>query len=296
MFELRYPIDVFTSLRAAVTLRQDRFAYLASELVTLNEPPIVEQRVGLRLEYIFDNTLVRDLNLLNGTRYKFYGEMVKRFQIQFLDQFNFDLGQGFMTILGVDARHYQPLGRHIVLAVRAAAATSFGSEKILYLLGGADNPLFPRFNDNIPMPGGDAFAFQTLAPNIRGFDFNIRNGNSFALVNTELRIPILQMLFRRPLRSNFFRHLQLVGFVDAGTAWQGSSPYDKDNPLNTIIIDNSPTIVVKVNYFRDPIVMGYGVGLRTMLFGYFIRVDYARGVDTRTFQTPKFHFSMGLDF
>jgi hypothetical protein len=300
MYEVRYPLDVYTSLRGAVTVRQDRFSYLASEGNTLNEPPVVDQRVGARLEYVFDNTLKKELNLLNGTRYKLSVEMIKRFQIQLLDQVRFDLGQGFMTVLGLDARHYEPLGEHIVWATRLAGNTSFGTEKVLYLLGGSDNTLLPRFNDNIPLPSDASFAFQTLAPNVRGFQFNIRNGNSFALLNTEIRVPVFQMLSKRPIRSNFVRNFQIVPFFDAGTAWQGFSPFNKDNPLNTLFIgdinDPATPIAVKVNYFRDPIVAGYGIGLRTVLFGYFFRVDYAWGIETRMVQSPRFHFSMGLDF
>ena len=81
-----------------------------------------------------------------------------------------------------------------------------------------------------------------------------------------------------------------------GTAWQGPTPFTDDSPLNTIFISNPPTVNVKVNYFRDPIVLGYGAGLRTMLFGYFIRLDYARGIETRVVQEPRLYLSMGLDF
>ncbi len=295
-YELRYPLDVFTSLRASATLRQDRFTLLASERSSLEFPSEVDQRAGVRVEFVFDNTMTKDLNLMNGTRYKIYTEWVKRFQVQFLDRFRFDLGQGYMGIVGLDARHYQPLGKHIVLAVRAAAATSFGSEKILYLLGGVDNWLIPRFNNNIPLPDAESFAYQVLAPNVRGFEHNIRNGNSFALINAEVRVPVFKLFIKRPIRSNFLRHFQMVGFMDVGTAWQGISPFNRDNPLNTIIIENPPTVTVKVNYFRDPIVMGYGLGVRTMIFGYFIRADYGWGIETKEVLPPRFHLAMGLDF
>jgi hypothetical protein len=51
-----------------------------------------------------------------------------------------------------------------------------------------------------------------------------------------------------------------------------------------------------VNYFRDPVIFGYGTGIRTLLFGYFIRLDYAWGIETRTIQDPRLFFSMGMDF
>jgi len=57
-----------------------------------------------------------------------------------------------MTILGFDARHYQRLDKHSILAIRAAGSTSLGSERILFLLGGVDNWLFPSFNQDISTP------------------------------------------------------------------------------------------------------------------------------------------------
>ncbi len=201
-----------------------------------------------------------------------------------------------MTVVGTDARHYFNFAKHSVLATRFAAATSFGSERILYFLGGADNWLIPKFNEAIPQPNSGDFAYQTISPNLRGFDYNIRNGSTFALINAELRIPLLKYLSRRPIRISFFRHLQLVGFADIGAAWEGISPFDDENPINIETLTNPPTVVLEVNYYRDPIVVGYGVGLRTMLFGYFIRVDYAWGVETGIIQKPKLHLSLGLDF
>ena len=167
---------------------------------------------------------------------------------------------------------------------------------MLFLLGGVDNWLFSDRNNDIPFPTDGNFAYQTLSTNMRGFRLNIRNGNSFAVLNTELRVPVFRYFSRR-IRSSFFRNFQLIGFFDAGTAWQGLNPFSKENPLNTIFI-NDPlnNIFVKVNYFRDPIVAGYGFGVRSMLFGYFIRLDYAWGIETRVVQDPIFYLSLGMDF
>ena len=93
-----------------------------------------------------------------------------------------------MGVLGFDARHYERILKHSVLAVRAAGATTFGKERTLYYLGGTDNEVGASFNEEINTPAGN-YAFQTLAANMRGFNRNIRNGTSYALINTELRIP-----------------------------------------------------------------------------------------------------------
>ena len=292
---VRYPLDIFRSLRATGTLRRDRTTQLATDLPTFNTPSRTEERAGIKLEYVFDNTLDVALNLKNGTRYKAFAEVVKRFNLDIDNGVSLSLNNGFMTILGFDARHYQRMLKHSVFAVRMAGATSFGSEKILYYLGGVDNWLFTSFNQEIPSPQSPDFAYQTIATNMRGFDLNIRNGNSYLLMNAEARIPIFKYFSKR-IRSPFFRNFQMVGFFDLGTAWEGRDPFSTDNPLNTSIVNNGDLITVKVNYFRDPVVAGYGVGARAVLFGYLVRVDYAWGVETRRVQDPKLYISLGMDF
>ena len=297
MAEFRYPLDIFTSLRAKVTVRNDKVAELATDVTSLNTQNANQQRAGIRLEYVFDNTLDVSVNIKNGTRYKVYGELVKRFNLSYDESVNFESGKGFMTILGVDARHYQRLDKHSILAARFSAASSFGSEKMLYYLGGTNNWLFANFDQDIPIPTISDYAYQTVSTNMRGFSQNIRNGNSFALFNAELRVPLFRYFSKRTLRSNFLRNFQVVGFFDCGTAWHGATPFSSDNPLNVVTIasDGNP-VTVRVNYFRDPIVAGYGAGVRTVLFGYFIRLDYAWGIETGMTLDPKLYFSLGLDF
>ncbi len=298
MGQLSYPFDIFRSLRGSLTLRNDRSTPLATDILSLGQASQNEQRIGAKLEYVFDNTLDVSANIKNGTRYKVYAEVVKRFRLDLLNNVDFEFNPGVMTVLGIDARHYQRLDKRSILAMRLAAATSFGSEKILYYLGGVDGWLFPKFNQDVPLPVNDDFAYQTLAANMRGFNQNIRNGNSYILFNAELRVPIIQYFSRRTLRSSFLRNFQLTGFFDTGTAWQGLTPFSEDNPLNIVefIGEEGSPINVSVNYFRDPIVVGYGAGVRSMLFGYFIKLDYAWGIETRVVQKPRFFLSIGTDF
>ncbi|MCB9356072.1 MAG: hypothetical protein R2791_19540 [Saprospiraceae bacterium] len=295
-FELRYPFDAFFSLRGTATIRQDKAVYLSTNRNTLERPDDAEQRASLRLAAVYDNTVDVDLNLRTGSRAKFFVEVVKRFEFNTQPNWSLRLNKGIMTVVGLDARHYQPLDRRSILAVRFAAATTFGSEKILYFLGGVDNWIFPKFNNNIPLPQSNDFAYQTLAANLRGFEQNIRNGNSFALVNTELRVPIFKYFSKKPVMGNFWRNFQLIGFFDVGTAWQGKDPYGGDNPINIVYLYNPPTVSVKVNYFRDPLVAGYGFGARALIFGMYIRADYAWGIETRVVQKPIFHIALGTDF
>ena len=289
----RYPLDIFRSLRLRTTLRNDRYFWSALETSTLAFPAVNEQRLGLRAEYVFDNTLPIAINTLNGLRANFYAEAMHGFRLQ-PDPFAFDLDRGSTGVVGADVRWYLPLLKHSVLALRFNGASSFGRQRMLFYLGGVDNWLLPRFNTDIPVPGND-YIFQTLAANLRGFRYNIRNGSSFVLGNAELRVPLFRHLFPRT-KSNFFRNMQLTGFFDAGTAWEGLSPWSDENPLNIITLENPPSVLLKVKYFRDPLVAGYGVGLRTVLFGYLVKLDYAWGIETRKVQDPILYLSMGLDF
>ncbi|MEL6720023.1 MAG: hypothetical protein AAFP82_15025, partial [Bacteroidota bacterium] len=296
-FSLRYPFDIYSSLRLKATARVDVTTTLATDRQVLNLKPNREQRIGLGLEYVFDNTLDVALNIKNGTRYKVYAEAVKRFDLSLTGNSDLQFSEGFMTILGLDFRHYQRLDKKSILALRVAGATSFGSERILFRIGGTDNWVIPRFNMDIPQPVGENFAYRVDQTNVRGFDLNIRNGGSFALINSELRIPPFRYLFKNP--RPFLRNFQLVGFVDAGTAWSGVSPFTEESPLNTSTYTNGP-VTVKVNFFRDPVVVGYGGGLRAVLFGYFIRVDRAWGIETRRVlgrgETTRWFISLGTDF
>lgn len=294
-FGVRYPLDIFRSLRATGTLRRDRLLQLATDRNSFDVPTENEQRAIVKLEYVFDNTLDVSLNIKNGTRYKVYAEFVKRFDVDLNGGLDVSFREGAMGVIGVDARHYQRFLKHSVFAVRLAAATSFGSERMLYYLGGVDNWLFPSRNDDIPVPQSNDFAFETMATNMRGFRLNIRNGNSYALINSELRLPVVRYISRR-VRSSFLRNLQFVGFFDVGTAWESKDPFSDDNPLNTKEFENGDLLTVKVNFFRDPVVAGYGVGVRSVLFGYFIRVDYAWGIETRQVLDPRLFIALGMDF
>ena len=296
MFQAKYPFDVYRSLRLTSQLRFDRLYYFATEQNTFFQPVVNEKRLSLKAEYVFDNTREVDINILNGTRYKIFAEGINKYELDFVDGFDFELSNGFTSVFGFDARHYVPLGKHSILAFRAAAAASMGSEKMLYYLGGTENWILPSFNENTPVNNDKSFAYKALAPQMRGFKNNIRNGGSYALMNAELRVPIFKYLRKKRIGSAFIRNFQFVFFYDVGSAWYGLSPYSDENPLNTLTIQNSPVVNIKVKYFRDPLVMGFGPGVRTTLFGYFLKLDYGWGLETRTIQKPILFFSFGKDF
>jgi hypothetical protein len=200
-----------------------------------------------------------------------------------------------MYVLGVDVRHYQKVHREIIWANRFAAGTSFGDEKIIYYLGATDNWLAPRFDNSTVIDYTQNYAYQSLATNLRGFDQNVRNGNTFALVNSEIRIPVFRYLLNRPIKSDFVRNFQIVGFADIGSAWTGLSPYDSTSALNNTVLTNGAYTVTLISQ-HEPIVAGYGFGLRSRLLGYFIRADWAWGIQDAIVLPSVFYLSLSLDF
>ncbi|HSG67800.1 MAG TPA: hypothetical protein VK994_03775, partial [Bacteroidales bacterium] len=139
------------------------------------------------------------------------------------------------------------------------------------------------------------WAFQTLATNMRGFHQNIRNGNNFALLNSELRWPVFRYFYNRPIKSDFLNNFQVVSFADIGTAWTSWDPYSEENSLYTQYI-YSGSLLIRVEQQRDPIVGGFGFGLRSRILGYFMRGDIAWGVEDGRVYKPVFYFSLSLDF
>jgi len=280
-----YPFTPVLNIKGTASVRYDRAVYLSTDAINLQQPDIHKVWGSLKGELTYDNTRSLGLNLYQGTRYKLFGEYYQLI----------NTAGNNMVVVGMDIRNYQKLHRNLIWANRFAASTSFGSNKLLYYMGGVDNWLFPTYNYDIPVATDQNYAFQTLSTNMRGFDQNIRNGNSFFVLNSEMRWPVFRYLFNRPIRSDFINNFQLVAFGDVGTAWTGSSPWASNNQLFIRYIESNP-LFVKVEMQMDPIVEGFGFGARTRLFGYFLGGDLAWGVEDGRIKKPVFYFSLSLDF
>lgn len=297
-YGLKYPFNEVLSVRGYFGYRNDERTFLATDLTSLNKKNQYNNSANVKFELVFDNTIKRGLNLYNGMRFKVFFETFQGLDSIFQAQkpenkwFKNDL-----YIVGFDFRHYQKVHREIIWANRVSFATSFGHEKLVYYMGAVDNWLMPKFNPSVQVSATENYTYQTLATPMRGFWQNIRNGNSFAMINSELRVPLFRYLFNRPLRSDFINNFQVIGFGDIGTAWTGKSPYDPSNSLNTQIISapGNPITVI-LNSHREPIVGGYGIGLRTRLWGYFIRLDWAWGVEDGIVHPRVTYLSFSYDF
>ncbi len=299
--EFKYPLSKTQSIRGIFGLQLERIAILAEDLLSLQVPIQDRNQIHARFEYVFDNSIGLRLNVRKGLRFKAYVDFYKPFSVQTLPTLNVDWSRGLTTALGFDGRYYHTFDNKSVFAFRLAGAASMGQQKILYSLGGVENWIFTSEEKSIALPSAQKFSLQTLAASLRGFGSNARNGSSYFAGNFELRIPIVSYLSRNTPRNAMLRNLQVIGFIDVGTAWQGLSPFSDDNPLNTTVISNnnnnavSPVKVI-VNYYRRPILFSYGIGIRTVLLGHYFKLDYAWGVETGQTQTPMLHLSIGTDF
>ena len=299
--QFSYPISKYQSARLLAGYQHDMVSIISNDIQSLQVPNYVENRVFLRGEYVFDNSLLVNINVRKGMRFKAYMEYYQAFTVETADQFKVDLSNGETFNLGFDGRFYHSFDNKTGFACRIAGASSFGSQRMLYTIGGVENAIFPSTSNNISLPDSDGFGLQSFAGNLRGFSNNIRNGSSYLVSNFEMRIPIIEYFSSTPPRNSMLRSLQLVFYFDAGTAWQGLTPFSADNPLFTSVIDNNgpnnvSPVRVTVNYFRRPFVYGFGFGMRTILFGHYLKIDYGWGVETGQIQAPMLHFSIGTDF
>jgi hypothetical protein len=280
-----YPFTPVLNIKGTATFRYDRGVTLSTDQPSLETPDLNNYWGSLKGEVTYDNTRSLGLNLYQGTRYKIFGEYYQLI----------NGGNNNVFVLGADFRHYEKIHRCMILALRLAGSTSFGTNRLLYYMGGVDNWLFPNFNNKVPVANNQNYIFQTIATDMRGFDQNIRNGNSFIVFNCEIRLPVIRYFFNRPIRSELLNNFQIIGFGDAGTAWTGWNPYSESNELFTSYIDQKP-LYIKVELMKEPFVEGFGGGLRTKLFGYFIRGDLAWGVEEWRVQKPIFYLSLSTDF
>ncbi len=285
-YTLSYPLSEVARVSGTAIFRTDRLSALALDNFSLSRPIGNLNQVGAKVEYVFDNTLKRGTNIMYGARAKVFAE--------FYD--GVDEKNATTQVYGFDARHYTKVHRCMILALRLSGSTSLGSRRVNYFLGGLDRWLITPRSEATALANDERLFYQALASPLRGFNKNIKNGNSFALANAEIRFPVFRYFSNKPLRSEFFESFQLVGFADAGTAWNGSSsPFEKENIYNQTVNDFGSGII-RFQDLNSPIVYGFGFGVRAKLLGYFARFDWGWGVENETIQPRVFSVSLSLDF
>ncbi|HEX6914469.1 MAG TPA: hypothetical protein VF145_04480, partial [Chitinophagaceae bacterium] len=293
-FNVSYPFNEIKSLRVTAGLRTDRGIVKSFDNAAGAPDPAGLKRADTllkyalgRIEYVHDNSLNPAQNIWLGIRWKVYFDINAQINKNSKNRGVYTFNAGF------DARHYLPIYRHFIWAVRGAGDFSWGNKKMIYYLGGVDGWISPKFNNANPPDPDQDYAFQSLAVNMRGFPQNVANGNNALVFNSELRLPVFSTFFNRPMNNAFIRNFQLVQFVDLGTAWNGKFG-NIERP--TRVYSNPPLTLRYKAGGIGPFVGGYGFGARSTLLGYFLKVDAAWEMNGLFKGKPYWYFAMGFDF
>jgi hypothetical protein len=258
--------------------------------------------IGAEVELVYDNSVTTGMNLLEGTRGK----------ISALHYQNLNDNQLSFSRAVIDVRHYQKLYREIVFAVKGFGGSFFGNSPKVFLLGGMDNWLFNKTDLDGMTSTGEAnplnrrsragalienqdILFVEYATNLRGFDYSTLFGNSVMLFNAELRVPLVRALSNGPIASNFFRNLQFIGFYDIGTSWSGNPPFSSETSVSYNAIKNGP-FTAQIKNYLNPWLYSYGLGVRTVVFSYYVKFDLAWPVENYNVGKPRGFLTLGFDF
>lgn len=298
----RYPLNAVQALQVEAGLRHDEMLIKADRPLGLLLPNAESYYFLSRLEFIHDNTINPVINIWKGMRFKLFGDyflpLYSNDDVYIMpNQGDADNVNGGFYNLGLDFRYYQPIYRNSIAAFRVAGAHAFGKQKIMYQMGGLENQINGSPNQSLPPSGKNYYAFQSLATNMRGYSMNSRNGNTYFVLNAELRVPIITTFTNWQTESGFFKNLQAVLFFDAGNAWEGLIPnaenLSRDYHFTWPSGQRLPSVDVKIPNSDDQgLAMAWGGGFRTKLLGYFFRTDIAYNIRKEW----SFHISIGTDF
>lgn len=294
---MRFTIKPFAAVASSL--------YLGAEPFPANPPsaePTHKYYGGAKSEIVYDNSVTTGMNLMEGTR----GKITLMHYQGIGNNQNFSNRLSSFSKATIDVRHYQKIYKEIVFAIRGYAGTFFGNAPKMFLLGGMDNWLFNKAeldgtdSKNRPNPLGvrgenPDLLFVDYATNLRGFNYATLFGNSTMLLNAELRVPLIRALTNGPIASNFFRNLQFTAFYDIGTAWSGKPPFASENSVSYNVVKSGP-FEAQIKNFLNPWLYSYGLGVRTVVFSYYLKFDLAWPVENYDTGKPRGFLTLGFDF
>ena len=226
------------------------------------------------VSFVHDNTMWGYYSPIQGTRYKatIFG--------------NLGFGDSRKSFYSVtwDFRKYLRFLFDNSLVFRFSGGYSGGNNPQRFMLGGTSNWINRSFaTGTIPIENASDFAFLSPAMPLRGYRYGEQLGTKYVLMNFELRMPIIRYLLAGPIIPLFFQNVIGTAFVDVGTAW------DKNEDLNFSFKE-------PVTDYSKGMLIGTGFGARTYLLFFLLRFDVAWAYDFHGFSTPKYYFSLGVDF
>jgi len=234
----------------------------------------------------------------------------------------------FATLLG-DYRKYFNLGNRTSFAFRGSGAVSVGRDSQRFLMGGMLGWLNPQFSDaEIPFEQLANTFFTLPATPLRGHQYNTTFGDKFTLVNAEFRFPLFAAILPGPIPLIPLYNITGLAFFDAGAAWGFDVPFarfqdaqtgepvvffERDAELDPKIAEKREFILngntgeerigppqegdVRTTVIDGDILMGAGVGLRSIFLGLPVRYDVGWPYFRDGFDGDPIHYiSIGIDF
>ncbi len=223
---------------------------------------------------VHDNTMWGYYSPIQGTRYKatVFG--------------NLGLGDSRKSFYSVtwDFRKYMRFLFDNSLVFRFSGGYSGGNNPQRFMLGGISNWINRSFaTGTIPINNASDFAFLTPAMPMRGYRYGEQLGTKYVLLNLEFRMPIIRYLLAGPIIPLFFQNVIGTAFVDVGTSWTENE-------------DFSFSYKRTVPDYSKGMLIGTGFGARSYILFFLLRFDVAWAYDNTGFSTPKYYFSLGVDF
>lgn len=294
---IRLSFKPFGAITSSVDLGDQPFPFEPPSAI-----PTRNQYAGFTSELVYDNSVATGMNLMEGSRGK----------LSFSHWQGLSSKELSFSKVTLDVRHYQKIYEEIVFAVKGFAGSFFGNSPKLFLLGGMDNWLFNQTSmDGVTSTGqgnplgltnsdgrlieNQDLLFVEYATNLRGFDYATLFGNNVLLMNAELRVPLVRAFTNGPVASNFFRNLQFIGFYDIGTSWSGRPPFSEGTSVSYNVIRNGP-FEAQIKNYLNPWLYSYGVGVRTVVFNYYLKFDLAWPVENYKVGEPRGFLTLGFDF
>lgn len=263
-----YPLDRFNRVDmnlSALVLEKDAIDNQAG--IPLDLPTKRKFALTPSLGYVHDDVIWSYFYPKAGTRYNVTLAASPSFSSSML---------GFVTPQ-IDFRHYIKIIGDMTFAMRLSGAASFGPNPQKFFLGGMDGWINRYFSaTTYPLTEPEDFAFYAVGTPLRGFAYNEKIGTKYGLMNLALRFPFPILVGGAPLA------LMSEAFVDAGSAWTKSVYLFEKNPEG--------------NWRTKDLLMSTGIGFRTYLFGFYLKLDVAWTTTIDHWGKPQYLFSLGEDF